>query len=241
MLAVIPPPKPPGARADGPAFFVWLMNVPGIWGPVAPRGCTLSGYTQSAAARALPLSPERHDICRLRLAPRRPSFHHRPPLFQRVAPTICRFRLVADRMRERRFAKLRREGRDFRRPIRKRRAKPVRGMSPRRPMRSSNISIAMLESGLPGFWPGNTKSEVLASESPFTIASARLDSATRCSRRAFIRSAGIVQSPASRSNSDHCAAKTSFVRVAVKIANSSASAASAGRERSSAMNSGMSV
>ncbi len=52
----------------------------------------------------------------------------------------------------------------------------------------------MLDSGFPGFWPGKTNSEFRAADSSLTIAGARLDSATRCSRRAFIRSAGIVQS-----------------------------------------------
>ena len=37
---------------------------------------------------------EREQISRLRLAPLRPSFHHRPALFQRVARAVGRLRLV---------------------------------------------------------------------------------------------------------------------------------------------------
>ena len=55
-------------------------------------------------------------------------------------------------------------------------------------MRSNSISIAMLDSRRFAFWPGKTNSQVRALLSSLTIASARLNSATRCARRAFIRS-----------------------------------------------------
>ena len=46
-----------------------------------------------------------------------PRFHQVPALFEQVAAPICRFRLVGNHMRERRFANLVREGRTFCCPI----------------------------------------------------------------------------------------------------------------------------
>ena len=57
------------------------------------------------------------------------------------------------------------------------------------------------------------------------IARAGADSGTRCSTPAFIRSAGMVQIPASRSISDQRAPSASPERAAVRIVNSSARAA----------------
>jgi hypothetical protein len=54
------------------------------------------------------------------------------------------------------------------------------------------------------------------------ISMALLLSGTRCSLPAFIRSAGMIQTLASKSNSLHFASITSLVRVAVRISNSSA-------------------
>jgi hypothetical protein len=82
----------------------------------------------------------------------------------------------------------------------------------------------MLESGLPALPPGKTKSAVRAARSFRKIATAGVDSGTRCSLPALVRSAGIVQTAPSRSISSHRAPIVSDVRVAVRIQNSSASA-----------------
>jgi hypothetical protein len=60
------------------------------------------------------------------------------------------------------------------------------------------------------------KSDIRAPRTFSTIASAGSLSGTRCSRPAFIRLAGMVQTPASRSISLHCAPRTSPDRAAVK-------------------------
>ena len=85
----------------------------------------------------------------------------------------------------------------------------------------------MLESGLPGLPPGNTKpsSPERCACISSRIASARADSGTRCSLPAFMRSAGTVQVLSSRSNSVHRAPIVSPVLAAVRIVNSSARAA----------------
>ena len=76
------------------------------------------------------LSSKSDDVRRLRLAPLRPSLHHRPTLFEGIASAVCGLGFVAYRMRKSAFAKLRRERADFRSPIRKRRSEPVRGYRP---------------------------------------------------------------------------------------------------------------
>jgi hypothetical protein len=58
------------------------------------------------------------------------------------------------------------------------------------------------------------------------------DNGTRCSRPAFMRSAGIVQTFEIKSISDHLAPSASPERAAVRIRNSKASAAIASRSRS---------
>jgi hypothetical protein len=63
-----------------------------------------------------------------------------------------------------------------------------------------------------------------------------VDRGTRCSRPAFIRSAGMVHAASSRLTSDQVAPRTSPDRVAVRIANSTARAASPTCSRNSAMN-----
>jgi hypothetical protein len=76
------------------------------------------------------LSSKCDDVRRLRLAPLRPSLHHRPTLFEGIAAAVCGLGFVAYRMRKSAFAKLRRERADFRSSIRKRRSEPVRGYRP---------------------------------------------------------------------------------------------------------------
>jgi hypothetical protein len=68
-----------------------------------------------------------------------------------------------------------------------------------------------------------------------------MESGTRCSRAAFIRSAGIVQTAASMSISSHFAPTTSPGRAAVKMQNSKASAAMAWRPRKALMKAGTSA
>lgn len=62
------------------------------------------------------------------------------------------------------------------------------------------------------------------------------ESGTRCSLPAFMRPAGMVQSAFLRSISSGFAPSTSWVRVLVRIVNSSAHAAAPSCERSFAMN-----
>ena len=72
--------------------------------------------------------------------------------------------------------------------------------------------------------PGNTNS--LSPDNcraPFMISTARGESGTRCSRRVFVRAAGIVHVPLVKSTSDQRAPSTSPVRAAVKMRNSKAS------------------
>ena len=94
-----------------------------------------------------------------------------------------------------------------------------------RPMRFSTAPSVMSDIGLPVRIPGNTSCtgsdpKCLISS---RIASARGESGTLCSRRAFIRSAGIIHT--SLAISAQQALRTSPERAAVKIANSSAPAA----------------
>jgi len=46
------------------------------------------------------------NVCRPRLAPLRPSFHHRPTFFEGIATAVSGFGLVANGVRQRGFAKL---------------------------------------------------------------------------------------------------------------------------------------
>ena len=69
-----------------------------------------------------------------------------------------------------------------------------------------------------------------------SASSAPSDSGTRCSRPAFMRSAGTIQVAACMSNSDHRAPITSPVRAAVRIANRSASAETPSSLASAAVN-----
>ncbi len=80
-------------------------------------------------------------------------------------------------------------------------------------------------SDFPRFCPAKMNSPILASASVSTISNTHAASGTRCSRAAFIRSAGTVQTLASTSISDHRAPRTSPPRAAVRIANSRARAA----------------
>ena len=73
------------------------------------------------------------------------------------------------------------------------------------------------------------------------MAIARLLSGTWCSFPPFMRSAGTVHTPVSRSISDHFAPITSEVRAAVRMANSRARAEMLSRSRSSAMKLGSSA
>ena len=71
---------------------------------------------------------------------------------------------------------------------------------------------------------GNTNSDRGACAlAPARISRARPDSGTRCSRRLFIRSAGIVHTPSSKSNSFQRAPRTSPDRQAVSTRNSNPS------------------
>lgn len=72
--------------------------------------------------------------------------------------------------------------------------------------------------------PGNTHRGSPSSFNSRSRASARRDRGTRCSRPAFIRSGGMIQTPSLKSNSRHSAAVVSDVRVAVSIKNSRARA-----------------
>src|SRR5712691_7645304 len=115
-------------------------------------------------------------------------------------------------------------------------------------MRRNSISITMLDIGKARRGPGNTgaarsglPSRIRANGRTVPItASEASESGTRCSRPAFMRPAGTVQTLASRSISPHRAPKTSPVRAAVKIANSSARAAMPSRPRRASRNSGKS-
>ena len=81
----------------------------------------------------------------------------------------------------------------------------------------------MLLIGLPLRLLGNMNpSPSLSLFASLSIAKARLDKGTRCSRRAFILTAGTVQVAASRSISDHSAPLTSPALAAVSTINSNA-------------------
>ena len=93
--------------------------------------------------------------------------------------------------------------------------------------RRRTISRAMTDKPLPDFWPGKTywfPSTPSAAISAM-IASARSLSGTRCSRAAFIRAAGTVQTLAIVSISGQKAPSVSPERAAVNIVNSRARAA----------------
>jgi hypothetical protein len=108
-------------------------------------------------------------------------------------------------------------------------------------VRRRTISIVMLLSGLPRRWPGKTYSPVLAAASASKMAVARFDNATRCSRPLFMRTAGTVQSFRAKFISVHFAPSVSDVLAAVRIVNSSASAATDSRSRNWARKAGTSA
>ena len=100
-----------------------------------------------------------------------------------------------------------------------------------------SASIAPLLSPVPAFQPGKTNSSGLQLDLILPrIANARAHSGTLCSRPAFIRSAGTVQTSVPRSISDHLAPITSPVRPAVNIINSNARAELPDRLCSAVMN-----
>src|SRR5262245_42885754 len=88
--------------------------------------------------------------------------------------------------------------------------------------RCSACSIAMCANGRP-LLPANTCSP-LRRGSACKIANARSPKGIRCSRLAFILVAGIVHVRLMKSNSDQVALRVSEVRVAQRIASSSARA-----------------
>ncbi len=92
------------------------------------------------------------------------------------------------------------------------------------PIRLSIMRKTMFDIGLPGVLPGKTSS--LSAANSFALRRIfwlRAPSGTRCSRPTFILSAGIVHSFRSKSITSQFANKTSFVRAAVRIRNSTAS------------------
>jgi hypothetical protein len=93
-----------------------------------------------------------------------------------------------------------------------------------RPMRRRTAVRLMCENAAPLRRPGKIGPSVrctLLSKTKVDV-----DRGTRCSRPAFIRSAGMVHTASSRLTSDQVAPRTSPDRVAVRIANSTARAAS---------------
>jgi len=113
--------------------------------------------------------------------------------------------------------------------------KPCAVRSPRL-MRRSNIKNAMLLSGRRALAPGNTKSLWRTFCISARIESAVSDSGTRCSLPAFMRSPGTTHSRSTKLISSQRAPINSPVRAAVRMANSSAHAATPSCRRSSGMN-----
>ena len=174
------------------------------------------------------------------LAPRRPSSHQRPALFQRVAAPIGLLGLVADHMRERRLGDLAREMRLIARPISEGRAEAVNGdaldaPSGAKPFPSPYWRAACRRAGR------GRRICRFSLRRAFRVSPAHgSDSGTRCARPAFIRAAGIVQTFVAMSISDQRAPRTSPERVAVRMQNSKAIAACASRSRSLATKAGTS-
>jgi hypothetical protein len=98
-------------------------------------------------------------------------------------------------------------------------------------IRRNSISNAIPESGRPARWPGKTNPPVRPASISRKMASARSDRGTRCSRAVLVRAGGTVQILPSKSISSQRAASASPDRAAVKMQNSRARAAVAGRSQ----------
>ena len=165
-----------------------------------------------------------------------PSGHELAAFFEQIATPICGLGFVGDDVGQRHFAKIMWKSRGFRSPVPERRPEPCTVISAF--IRRNSMAIAMVESGLFRFGPGKTYPSVpLVRISPM-ISIQRGESGTRCSRAAFMRDAGMAQTFLSRSISSQLAPSTSLVRHAVRIANSKARAAIAGRRQRSSMKAG---
>ena len=168
-----------------------------------------------------------------------PRIHQHSALGQCVATTVCTFCRIAYRVGKRSLGDLARVVCLFGRPIAEGGTEAVYGdTSPATCL--SIIAKAICDSPCPPFAPGKTKSfgEVCSGATEVRISIAGVDSGTRCSRPAFMRTAGTDHSAFPVSISLHLAPITSPVRAAVRIRNSNASADIACDCRRSARNCG---
>ena len=166
----------------------------------------------------------------LHLTVSRPRFHKITTFLKKIATPISCFGTVGNNVRQSGLSYLARKVCLLGCPVTECRSKTVyRQVS--RPIRRSIMSMDIFDSGLFRRSPGNTKSFCRIAFSRFTMVNAAVDSGTLCSRPAFMRLAGTVHILFSKLISSQRAPSTSPVRAAVKIANSSARAATASRCR----------
>ena len=187
-------------------------------------------------------------ISRRCLAETRPIRHQPAPLLEQIAAPICRLDLVLDRHARAPFRPLR-AGTRCARPPNRRRSSGSRARSDRRASCGAAASTSPCwTSAMPAAGrgtparPGPACRRALApAGGPFRAPRApHRDNGTRCSRPAFMRSAGTVQTFAAKSISPHFAPSASPVRATVRIVNSSARADMPSRPRKAARNPGIS-
>ena len=144
-----------------------------------------------SAKRQSPFPADHGDICSRQFHIGSPCRHEGAAPFRRVAPPKRLFGLVADSMGEGVLGKFPRKVRLVACPVAERWAKPVHGHG------DAHATQDHFErhdrQRLAGCRPGNTKSDTRASFISARIAEAGSVNGTRCSRAAFIRLAGIVQ------------------------------------------------
>ena len=147
-----------------------------------------------------------------------PLLHQDAAALEEVRAGVGRLHLVADRVRQRGLHD--RVGRvgALRRPVPEARTEPVRhGSDPKRLQQAAEVHARQMSPVADGNTHSERRACALASA---RTSSARHDSGTRCSRRPFIRFAGIVHSPPSMSISSHRVPRTSPDRQAVSTRNS---------------------
>ena len=110
--------------------------------------------------------------------------------------------------------------RPFRGPVPEARPEPVRHAA--MPSSLANFDSVTVESGFPRRLRNTRPVPLLSLGTSCRIASARPESGTWRSRFAFMRAAGMVQTPASRSISSHVARRTSPDRAALSTRSSNA-------------------
>ncbi len=184
--------------------------------------------------------PQPDDLAAgLRLAIICPCSHKLAPLFQRIAAPVSLFRLVANDVRKRRLGKLACEMRLVAGPIAEGGPEAMRGYA--------NAHAAQehvqRHHGKRLFGPLARKEEIACPRlgKRFEDRQRRAQRGTRCSRPAFIRFAGTVQTLPVKSISSQSRPRISPERAAVKMQNSSASAAIPSRSRKSAIKAGTSA